>query len=710
MANTTDNFKINVEEELEILYSIFTSTIIDCDYIDSVSDEIYAYFNKYNFLSHAEKQCVLSEIRNKFSRKERTMKRKAKANNIALRSAFDTYKSQINQPNKGLGFDIITNNVVDAAAYVAMGSLSEAKQNMAKTISANKNLTKALQKINSNDETSICNFEDFTDDFRKALENVKTFYNRKQFFNIHNDFYVNKSRYDNGSKIDGKNVYDIMAMICDGKTIATYYERLKTSYGNNMSLSLLDKFIAQGYIERYAVRIPERVVYFVTTLKYENEVLDEIINRELSKEERIKIEKEKETIYNKCIELKNGGKYYEAATGLASISEFNDALQKSLEIWHEKLLPKTSLIAIEFWSRMAFGLKDDGTVLWYNKDKNEGKDISQWKDVTKILNPNPKKLTVSTFDGRVLSINPYSDGDYKSSNLNIENSEKREKIFKRKDMTIIITKNGGMLCNKKDFFTTYKEWSKVEDIVFLKDKMCVLEKGGTVIEAKVLEKGQTVNIQKECYGTPLEKWKNIIRICEDWSGVIGLSTDGKLFYWGENCELAAWISNCKNIVRLCGDYTDFSNKITIINADGTVSAYNCKVDLSKWKDIIEVHRKYDRIIGVKTDGTLVVGGFNGDAPATVEFIKELAKWKLFDNINTRKNTKEYLIQNAEKNTTEKISSLKKEMEIHKTTAANLTGIFSFFKRKKIERKISSIEGQISRSQKYLKMLDTLKYS
>ena len=262
------NFKIDMEKELEILYNIFTPVIIDCDYIYSGEDEIYAYFDKYNFLSNTEKSCAISVIKNQFDIKKGGMEYRSKLRSTAIHSALDKYSSQINQPNKGLGFDIITNNVADAAAYTAMGALSEARQNMSKTISANKSLTEALQKINSDypmldNKMLESEVEKFTYAFRKALENVKTFYSRKQFFKVHNDFYVNKTRYDNGSKIDGANVYDILALICADKTIATDLEKLRLcyrSYSGSYSssiISLADKFIAQGYIEKYRERNPE---------------------------------------------------------------------------------------------------------------------------------------------------------------------------------------------------------------------------------------------------------------------------------------------------------------------------------------------------------------------------------------------------------------------------------------------------------------------
>ncbi len=108
-------------------------------------------------------------------------------------------------------------------------------------------------------------------------------------------------------------------------------------------------------------------------------------------------------------------------------------------------------------------------------------------------------------------------------------------------------------------------------------------------------------------------WDNIITIDAGWKHTVGLRTDGTVVATGLNedgqCDLDSW----SDIIAISAGYSHtvgVKNDGTVL-LSGTLDMMNPdQIDLSEWTNIVSVSSGTNHIVGLRADGTVVAAGSN----------------------------------------------------------------------------------------------------
>lgn len=143
--------------------------------------------------------------------------------------------------------------------------------------------------------------------------------------------------------------------------------------------------------------------------------------------------------------------------------------------------------------------------------------------------------------------------------------------------------------------------------------LVVLKKDGTVVG--VAGKG----FEKSVAG--ISEWKDIVALDSGYAQTLGLKKDGTVLATLKATDIAAW----KEIIGVAA-----GGHSAGLKKDGTVVAsgnnWRGALNVSEWKDIVEIAAGDDQTYGLKKDGTVVVAGYTN----------LMEKWKF--NIDTSKMT------------------------------------------------------------------------
>lgn len=687
--------EVNMEAELDVLYDMFTPAIINKWEIEKVGSEIIKYFDKYKEIGDFVVKIACDSLRTSFERELKAYKYAEKLKAEQLKSALDRYNYEKNKPIEGLGFGIITNSAADAVLYNVMSARNAAKQYLKNENIANQHLHDNLigLGLDSDNLMSESSVLDFKHKIRKALEVIQEFAEQKYFMESHKDFWFYVEKYDTGFEIEGENLYSILYR----------GENTRVVYCNDIDEEILDKAQQQGYIRRYDYR------YYGTTLKYEKEVLDALFkkeNPEAYQEQQNEWDSNAEAVYNKAIEDLKNGLYYEAATALGSISGYKDAIEKSIKIWHERLLRQEKVIADSYES---FALTDDGRVLTAGSVKPEHKEkIEQWQGVESIYSSNG--LVGLTFDGTLLGVNTILYGSYgeeykacsisklkklkafegrftyiaikddgsiialgKNENGICDNAEKYSGIDKASvrstENIAFLTKDGEVLSIGSNY-SGCEEWKDVVDIVSDYAGLLGLKKDGTVyFSEKPTEMDPFWAARRKFYGTHPSEWKDVYKYFGDR---IAIDKYGRVYGYGTDDNYLKF-DGLKDVVYMINE-THFK---AYIKADGTIHEIYSRINIPLWNDIVSIYGGYDYVIGLKKDGTFVCEG-------EFKSKEDILKWRLFEDVNKRVDIKDEYIRN-------KRAANEKELVECKNELSNLKGLFAGKRRKELETRIAELE-------------------
>ena len=310
------------------------------------------------------------------------------------------------------------------------------------------------------------------------------------------------------------------------------------------------------------------------------------------------------------------------------------------------------------------GLKSDGTVVAVgsNNYNNYGQcDVSDWKDIVAVSTGGWHTVGLKS-DGTVVAV-----GNNEYGQCNVAN------------------------------------WNNIVAVSVGACYTVGLKSDGTVTAVGENEDGQC----------DVTDWNDIVVVRAECRYTIGLKSDGTVVAVGDNewgqCDVGSW----KDIVAVSIGGDDCHNYTIGLKSDGTVAAVGCnedgQCDVTDWDDIVAVSAGIEQTIGLKSDGTVVEVGDNGKCQRSVD------GWKLFGSLETleqeraearkraekarKREKEEYARRLAEKKAAieRTLMSLQQEKESLRMELANLRGLFTGKRRRKIEERI----GQIDAKQKAL---------
>ena len=691
-----NKIEIDVENDIKNLIELLTPAIINRNDTEKAISNISSFIeDKYSdFLSSYYLFAPLKKVLEQ-SIKQREYDKKQ--NDFKAKIALNVYNKQMSEPVKGLGFSIITNDFISAASYIALSAYDTNKQikkqeNLAlKTLSDN---LKGLNSDNSMYDSDVHNAYMAIGDIMRMINKVNDI---KHFIAKHFDFYARPDKYDLSQMFYGVNLYDVVA-----KNIScNSFIGSCSDFGEDKD-TIKTALESEGYIY---LLTPDS---YLTTTKYEQEVLEELYYRKHPEEKSKKddlLKNKRIKLYSEAEKELDSGKYFEAAMLFQKAIGYKDSMYRSLDIWNKHILQRTT---INFELSSACSCNDNGTVNYVNK-KNDVKNwnnINQvvfcsfdvvgltdegvlkctknniystdssncisgngndWKNVVQIANSNHHLIGLHS-NGRVSAVGSNSDGQ-----CNVGDWTDVVKIKAALNITMALKKDGTvLLAGKKDLCEQdYKSWRDIQDIEVSYYFALGLKKDGTVKA-----------IGTEDYIENISTWHDVIRIKAVDYGAVGFTKQGKVLYAGKSNTAKTYLENKKNVVDVCGDQFDFW---LLLHGDGTVSTRNAHYDVSSWNDVVFATGTADYACGIKRDGTVL---FVGKGRHDEGCFNQINSWKLFDDINTfSRNSPELIRKNIDNNKSlieKQISDLQKEL-------SELRGIFVGKKKKEITKKIRELE-------------------
>jgi len=311
-----------------------------------------------------------------------------------------------------------------------------------------------------------------------------------------------------------------------------------------------------------------------------------------------------EEAYAEAESLEAAGEYGKAAIAFGKLSGYEDAREKSLELWEKLPYPRDTVNA-EDWSILA--ITEDGKVRSNNEGGLRGK--SEWSDVIAVsMGGNAYALGLK-LDGTVEYTKneavDYEEGyDYPVDVSNWTDivsisAGPRHAVGLKADGTVVATGQND------DHYLGQCDVSDWKDIVAVSTGgyfTVGLKADGTVVLS-----GDTAyqsSLSDACY------WTDITAISAGEQYIVGLKSDGTVVSAGRDTFGETKVSGWTDIVKICaGDYHTLGLK-----ADGTVVSVGRNAekqrDVSSWKDIVAITAGYGMSVGLKSDGTVVVAGGN----------------------------------------------------------------------------------------------------
>ena len=189
-TDPNEKIEIHVSAETQKLIEMLTPAIVDRNKTEEVSSEVRKYIQtKYESSLHSC-YCIFKPIGRVLDQSIKQREYNRKQADFNARIALNTYKRQTEQPVKGLGFSIITNDFISAASYLALSAYDTKKQLAKKESNALKTLTDNLRKINSENSMYESEVFDLLAAVGDAMRYAVWMTQAKQFISSHFDFYT----------------------------------------------------------------------------------------------------------------------------------------------------------------------------------------------------------------------------------------------------------------------------------------------------------------------------------------------------------------------------------------------------------------------------------------------------------------------------------------------------------------------------------------
>lgn len=718
-----EELNLNIEDESKEIISILMPAITNTSILENVEIEISDFCkNRYDDLlypgAYVHIVRPITLVLDSAIKKREWVKQQ---NEFQARVAMRTYNAQMSEPERGLGFGIITNDFLSAASYIVLDGFEAQKQIINKTINAEKTLIDNLSKLNSSSAMYKSDVMDMFTAVNTALRNLVYLQSIKSFLADNYEFYVNKTTYDIGTEINGINVYDLIAGTVSDRGFVGY-RRYRDG------LEILSVLEAKGYI-KILPSPPRGEVYFVTTTKFESESLATLYYEE-HPEEKAKVDEQNArefmAAYEEAEKLYQSGKYYEAATLFAQLDSIEGSVEKSISIWNQniwcdklisigtstalaintagKLLYETAqrsdpleteaisstvtswngVIQAELDYSKVIALCSDGTVKTLSEHIYRATDLaetpcvlgngSKWKGLSAI-SYGGSHLAGLYENGTVSAV-----GFNKNGECNVNNWTEIQKVVCNEGITVGLKRNGTVcVAGNSELVNKCNSWSNIVDIIASGTTIVGLKSNGKVVAVAISDGNHE-------YVNEVQNWENIVKIQAKYDYIIGLKSDGSIVYAGrQNDVLRLFLEAQDKVVQVVDDIG-----IIVLHADGTVTTKNTDYEVSKWKNIVYVTGDKDYICGVCSDGTVVVEGKNKyDLDIT-----KLRSWRIFSNINSYKKDK---TDKIEKHRQAEQDKAKNRLSEARAELKALKGLFTGKRRRKLEIEIQSLEARVGSS-------------
>ena len=273
------------------------------------------------------------------------------------------------------------------------------------------------------------------------------------------------------------------------------------------------------------------------------------------------------------------------------------------------------------------GLKSDGTVVAVGSNSYDKCIIDNWSDKVSVsagadhtvgLNSNGTVVAVGSNDfsqrlvGNWIDIVAVSAGFYHTVGLKSDGA------------VVAVGNNDFGQCDVEN-------WMEIQIISSGKNHTVGLKADGIVVAVGNNDFGQC----------DVENWTDIIDVSSGENHTVGLKSDGNVVAVGNNdfgqCDVSDW----KDIISLYAG----SNHTAGLKSNGTVVAVGHneggQCNVSDWTDIVAISAGSGNTVGVKSDGTVVAAGSNSYG------CSDVSKWKLFNNIETIKEERNWRYQQAQ---------------------------------------------------------------
>lgn len=712
-ADSKNVFGFDAERDTLKLLELVAPAIENIDCAEKANKATYEYLSNISnytiatYVNAPIKYVLLGVARSRDS--YRDFQKKQNEFNLAV--ALNVYNKQMSKPVDGMGFGIITNDFASAASYLALSALNTNKQLVNREMAATKVLTEFLENCKSSNASNTMDDSDAFDLIDAIGEAMRVAEKMKQsyvFIKEHWDFYRNPEKYDLGDTLEGENIYNFLASSVTGNSFIKGSAEEETLY----------KFEAAGYIHRVnycnewrsKLRVVLEDTYFITTTRYEQEVLKKLYFCEHPEEE----EKQKRIVeqqYARAEQNLKNKKYYEAAIGFGKLANYRDSAKRSFQIWRDFILKDGKwIIADHLYKNYAFARKEDGTVYALHTRRNpsmtfpsEWKNIAQlaasrdricglqddgtlqmycinnrtpagntdWKNLIKIFGGDSWTIVGLHSNGRVSVIGKDEDNQiYVDSWTNIKKVVNRYKSTAglKDDGTVLFT-GDDELCN-----LNYHSWHNIADIAVGSCDAVGLQKDGQI--AAVSTKKDDENIMKS--------WSDIVRVKETDGRVFGFTSTGNLKTIDDYKTGKKFVEAQKNVA----DIVRFTGGYLVLHLDGTATAIGVQYDISNWTDLVSIDGNKDYAYGVKRDGTVL---FAGKTRLDKTPLPEMKNWKLFEDINTVERDASSRI---EKNIESQKALIRQQIQSLQEELGALKGLFVGKKRKQLRRQITELEADL----------------
>lgn len=710
---------INIESDSKEIITLLMPAVTDTTKLEEVKVNARKYFeDKYDSVLYSGAHFyVFRPIEKVLDSAINYREWAKKQNDFQARVAARVYDAQMSEPEKGLGFGVITNDFISAATYVVLNGLEEQKQLVKKTVNAEKTLIDNLSKMISNSTMVEGDVLDLFAAVNMSLKNISFLCDVKSFIESNSEVYENKARYDIGLEINGYNLYDFISGTVSGSKFIGY----RKGIDDKEIISILE---AKEYIK--VLDAPRGQTSFVTTTKYEREALAAVYYEEHPEEkEKADCAKENEAKADleKAEQLFQSGDYYGAATLYAKLDSIDGAIEKSIRIWQDELFidklisvswreacaidtncnlkyvvkmgsnpleTEAQYATVKSWNEVAHAeigswlvaLCADGTVKTFAEHIYKANNLSEnhcvlgtgstWKNVSKIAYGGSHLVGIHA-NGRVSAAGTNENGE-----CNILNWTGIDKVVCAHGLTVGLNKDGRVrVAGLSELVSKCNSWSNISDIVATKSTIVGLKNNGEVVAVGISD-------GKSDYVSEVQSWNNIVKVQAQNDYIIGYKADGTLVYAGrDNAELKSYLEAQSKVVQFIHDIA-----LIILHADGTVTTRYSQYDVSNWKNIVYVTGNAKYICGVCADGSVVVegqidGGFD---------IEELTKWKLFTSINSYKRLKNEKLKIV---SVKRKETLLKQADELKNELASLKGLFIGKRKKELENEIQALESQLA---------------
>ena len=315
--------------------------------------------------------------------------------------------------------------------------------------------------------------------------------------------------------------------------------------------------------------------------------------------------------YNDAVKLMNEGKLVQAAAAFGQLGDYQDAREKSLELWRQSVeswRQNGTPMSIAVGQRHTLGLEEDGSVVAVGWNGSGRCDVSHWTGIVAISAGEGHSIGLKA-DGTVEAAGWNEQGQGNVSNwvniVAVSAGEYHTVGLKADGTVTAVGWNKAGQCDVSN-------WTDIIAISSSKYHTVGLKADGTVVATGSNEEGQC----------DVSQWEDIVAVSAGECHTVGLKADGTAVIAGSN-YYGGDVSQWTDIVAV-----DAGKSHTVgLKADGTVVAAgrnrDGQCDVSQWTDIVAISAGDSHTVGLKADGTVVAVGANNYGQCNVSDWKDI---------------------------------------------------------------------------------------